>query len=71
MTTGWQILFKASCSQENFMTYWQHRNNPSITKKLDAVMKVMKAMNKEECNNFVIQLPSWIACFTPHIFLTP
>ncbi len=36
--------------------------------KLDAVMKTM---NKEECNKFVILLPGWIAWFTPHIFLIP
>ncbi len=50
------------------MTYWQHRNNPSIMKKLDAVMKTM---NKEECSKFAILLPAWIAQFTPHMFLTP
>ncbi len=50
------------------MTYFEHGNNPSIVKKLDAVMKTM---NKEEHNNFIIPLPAWIARFMPHIFLTP
>ncbi len=45
MTTGCPNVFNASCSRDNFMTYWLHSNNPSIAKKLDAVMKTM---NKEE-----------------------
>ncbi len=67
MTTGCPNVFNADCSWSNFITYWQHGNNPSIMKKLDAVMKTM---NKEERNNFVILLLAWIAQFTPHIFLT-
>lgn len=31
----------------------------------------MKMMNKEECNSFVIPLPSWIMGSTPHMFLIP
>ncbi len=50
------------------MTYWWHGNNPSNMKRLN---DVMKTINKEECNNFVIPLPAWIAWFTLHIFLTP
>ncbi len=68
MTTGCPNKFNTTCSQENFMTYREHGNNPLITKKLNAVMKTM---NKEERNNFVIPLPSWVAWFMPHIFLTP
>ncbi len=68
MTTGCPNIFNADCLQKNFMTYWQHSNNPSIMKKLDTVMKTM---NKEEHNKFVILLQAWIAWFTPHIFLTP
>ncbi len=68
MTTGCPNVFNASCSWKNFMTYWQHGNNPSVMKKLDAVMKTK---NQEECNKFVILLLSWIAWFTLHIFLTP
>ncbi len=67
MTTGCPNVFNMTCLQKNFMTYWKHGNNPSIDKKLDAVMKTM---NKEEHNNFVIPLPALIAWFTPHIFLT-
>ncbi len=65
-TTGCLNVFNASCSWKNFMTYWGLGNNPSITKKLNAVMKTM---NKKECNNFIIPLPSWIAQYKPHIFL--
>ncbi len=68
MTTGCLIVFNAKCLRKNFMTYWTHGNNPSIAKKLAAVMKTM---NKEERNIFVIPIPAWIARFTPHIFLTP
>ncbi len=68
MTTGCPNDFTATCLWDNFMTYFKHGNNPSIVKKLEAVMKTM---NKEEHNNFVILLPAWVAWFTPHIFLTP
>ncbi len=43
-------------------------NNPSIIKSL---YNIMKTMNKEECNNFVIPMQVWILQFTPHILLTP
>ncbi len=68
MLTGCPNKFNANCLRENFMTHWEHGNNPLIAKKLDAVMETM---NKEERNNFVIPLPAWIMRFTPHIFLTP
>ncbi len=68
MTTRCPNAFNAYCSQKNFVTYWQHGINPSITKKLNTAMKTM---NKVECNNFVIPFPTWIPWLTPHIFLTP
>ncbi len=57
MTTGCPNVFNEACSQNNFMTYFKHGNNPLIAKKLEVVMKTM---NKEEHNNFVIPLPPWI-----------
>ena len=43
-------------------------NNPSIAKKLD---NVLKRMDKEHKNKFVIALPSWTWRFIPYLFITP
>ncbi len=66
MTTSCPSVFSAACLRNHFIIYWKHRNNPSIAKQLDTVMKTM---NKEECNNFVIPLPSWVALFLLYLFL--
>ena len=68
MSVGCPNLMIAETSRENAMKYWRAGNNPSIRKKLD---QVMKTMNKEERNNFVIPLPGWMWRFIPHLFFTP
>ena len=68
MLQGCPHTLVAETSRENAMLYWRSGNNPSIQKKLSAVMKTM---NKEERNNFVIPLPSRLARFVPHLFFTP
>ena len=44
------------------------RNGPTIARKLP---QVMKTMNKEDKNNFVIPLPHWLASLVPNLFFTP
>jgi hypothetical protein len=58
----------ADISRANALKYWQEGNKPSINKNLE---KVMKTMNKEEHNKFVIPLPGWTWCFIPHLLITP
>ncbi len=53
IATGCSNIFNTNCLQENFLWYWEAGNNPSISKKLDNIMKIM---NKGECNIFVISL---------------
>jgi hypothetical protein len=54
MTVGCPSHLVAETSRTNAIRYWRAGNNPSIRRKLD---QVMKTMNKEEKNNFVIPLP--------------
>lgn len=68
MTIGCPAKMVAETSRDNVMTYFRGGNNPSIKKSLP---RVMDTMNKEERNNFVIPIPSWIARFVPHLFFTP
>ncbi len=68
MTVGSPNYMVAETTRENVMKYWRGGNNPSITRKLESVMKTA---NKEEKNNFVIPLPMWLWRFIPHLFFTP
>ncbi len=43
-------------------------NNPSIIKSL---YNIMKTMNKEDCNNSVMLLPTYLLWFVLGIFLMP
>ena len=68
MLSGCPNKMVSETSRENALLYWRKGNNPSIKNNLK---KVMNTMNKEERNNFVIPLPSWLARYVPHLFFTP
>lgn len=68
MTAGCPNVMNAESTRENSVKYWRAGNNPSIAKHLPAVMKTM---NKEERNKFVIPLPMWMWRFIPHLHFTP
>ena len=68
LQTGCPNHFSASTTRANAVKYLQKGKGATINRKLD---QVMKTMNKEDKNNFVIPLPSWIAPFIPHTFFTP
>lgn len=68
MTVGCPAHFNAESSRENSLKYWRAGNNPTINTHLEAVMKTM---NKEERNNFVIPLPGWLWRFVPNLHFTP
>ena len=68
LLVGCPAHFVAECSRENAMLYLRMRNGPTIARKLG---QVSKNMNKEDKNNFVIPLPSWLAPLVPHLFFTP
>lgn len=68
MTVGCPNEMVAETSRANALKYWRGGNNPSINKHLE---QVMKTMNKEERNCFVIALSGWMWRFIPHLFYTP
>ena len=68
MTIGAPAQFNNSTTRENTLLHWRMGNHPSIIQKHD---QVIKTMNKEDRNNYVIPLPAWVARFCPHIFFTP
>ena len=68
VSTGCPAHFVAETTRANHLEYWQKGNNPSI---LNRIHEVMTTMNKEERNNYVIALPSWLFRFIPHVFFTP
>ena len=58
----------ASSSHQNFLDFFRYGNHTSILKNID---KTSQAMNKEDRNQFLIPLPSWITRFIKHLHLTP
>ena len=60
--------FNASSTHKNYLDFFRYGNHSSILKDID---KTLKAMNKEDRNQFLIPLPSWIARFIRNSHLTP
>ena len=58
----------ASSSYKNFIDFHNYGNHSSIDKNVE---KTMKAMNKEDRNQYLISLPSWLARFVVHLHVTP
>ena len=58
----------ASSSYQRFLEFFRYGNHSSILKNKD---KTSKAMNKEDRNQFIIPLPSWITRFIKNLHLTP
>lgn len=60
--------FNATTTRDNALLYWRKGNHPSIRAKLS---QVLKTMNKEERNNYVLHIPHWLWRFVPHCFIMP
>ena len=58
----------AESSRENFLKFFPYGNHTSIKQSLD---KVMKTINKEDRNQYLLPFPNWLARFIPHLHLTP
>lgn len=67
-TTGAPTKMVAESSNENYMDYLKYGNHKSILKD---PAKVVKTMNKEDRNCYVIPMPCWLARFIPNAFFTP
>ena len=65
---GCPAHFVTETSRDNALLYLRQRNGPTIARKLS---QVLKTMNKEDKNNFVIPLPHWLASMVPNLFFTP
>jgi len=68
LLTGAPSRFHGHSSFQNFSDYKLYGNHASITSRPDLVAK---ALNKEERNNFIIPLPSWLSRFIPNLHLSP
>ena len=68
LQSGAPTHFNAETSRENVLKYWRHGNNPSVSTHREIALATM---NKEERNNFVIPLPSWLFRYIPDLMYTP
>ena len=58
----------ASSTHANFMDFFRYGNHSSIDKDVE---KTKKAMNKEDRNQYLIPLPSWLTRFIYNLHVTP
>ena len=68
LQTGAPTHMVAKTSYENVLKYWCKGNNPSVAMHAD---QTTKTMVKEERNNYVIPLHSYLFRYVPHLMLTP
>ena len=68
LLTGAPNRMHGHSSAKKFHQYRLYGNHASITSRPDLVQK---ALNKEERNNFIIPLPSWLSRFVPNLHLSP
>ena len=57
-----------STTHKNFLDFFRYGNHSSTDQNMN---KLMKAMNKEDKNQYLISLPNWLARFIPHLHVTP
>ena len=57
-----------SSTHENFLTYFRYKIHGTIATNID---QVIKTMNKEDRNQYVLPFPNWRARFVKHLYLTP
>ena len=60
--------FNAHSPHNNFLDFFRYGNHSSINKNLE---QTLKAMNKEDRNQYLIPLPNWLARFLPNLHITP
>ena len=68
LDTGCPNNMNASSTHENFMNFFRYGNHSSIDKDVE---KTTKAMNKEDRNQYLIPLPSWLTRFIYNLHVTP
>lgn len=68
MTSGCPIEFNAETSRKNFLLHLREGNHPSIARN---ETQVLKCMAKDIRHNYSFTLPTYLAPFLPHLFVTP
>ena len=58
----------AESTHQNFLKFFRYGNHTSIQQSLD---KVIKTLNKEDRNQYLLPFPNWIARFISNLHLTP
>ena len=58
----------ASSTHETFMDFFRYGNHSSIDKDVE---KTRKATNKEDRNQYLVPLPSWLTRFVYNLHVTP
>ena len=58
----------AHSTRQNFLDFHKYGNHTSINNNIE---QTIKAMNKEDKNQYLIPLPNWLARFIPHLHITP
>ena len=59
---------EADLTRNNFLSFRDYGNHPTVTEHLS---QVMKTMNKEERNSYLLPFPEWMWRFVPNLHLRP
>ena len=57
-----------SSTHSNFLEFMRYDNYTTFKKNLD---QVLKTLNKEDMNQYLLPFPNWLARFFKHLHLTP
>ena len=68
LTKGCPAKLVADDTRKNFLDYWKYGNHLTVASNID---KVMKTMNKEDKNSFLMVLPAILGRLIPNIRYTP
>ena len=68
LNIGWPNYLNDTSSRENVLQYMKYGNHVSTDKNTE---NVLKAINKDENNNYIIPFPKILTRFIPDLHLTP
>ena len=67
LLTGCQNKMNASPIHSNFLEFTRYGNNTTVKKNLD---QVLKSLNKEDRNQYLLPFPNWLVRFFKNLHLT-
>ena len=65
---GCPMKMNASSTRDNFLDFFRYGNHASVD---HDVTKTLNTMSKEDRNQYVIPLPSWLSRFIRHLHISP